>query len=61
MLTKQLLPDEQEIDMALLQNLTSLKEGFCDLLAALVLFVISLFSFLHALLRIVFAVVGLLL
>jgi glucan phosphoethanolaminetransferase (alkaline phosphatase superfamily) len=61
MMTKQLLPDEQEIDMALQQNLMSLKEAFCDLLAALILFVVSLFSILHAVLRIAFAVLSLVL
>lgn len=52
---------EHEIDAALQQNLTSLKEAFFDLLAALTLLLISLFSLLHAVLRLAFAMLGLLL
>src|ERR1700730_15286106 len=52
---------EQEIDMTLQANLVALKEAFCDLLAALILIIVSLFSFLHAVLRVVFALLALLL
>jgi hypothetical protein len=45
----------QEIDAALQANLTALREAFCDLLAALIMIIISLLSFLHAVLRVVFA------
>jgi hypothetical protein len=51
----------QEIDAALQANLTALREAFCDLLAALIMIIISLLSFLHAVLRVVFATLGLLL
>ncbi len=50
-----------EIDSALHFNLAALKEGFFDLLAALVLFLIAICSIAHAVLRMVFAVLGLLL
>lgn len=50
-----------EIDGALHANLAALKEGFFDLLAALVLLFIAVFSILHAVLRMVFAGLGLLL
>ena len=54
-------PLDQEIDVALWQNLTSLKEALCDLLAAIVLLLIAVLSLLHALLRLGFATIGLLL
>jgi hypothetical protein len=59
MITKPLFPTDQEIDAALRANFTSFVEAWCDLLAALILLLISLFSILHAVLRMVFAVVGL--
>jgi ABC-type uncharacterized transport system fused permease/ATPase subunit len=61
LLEPRLLAHEQEIDAALETNLAALKDGLCDLLAAFILLVISLVSFLHALLRIVFSTLGLLL
>jgi hypothetical protein len=51
----------QEIDSALHANLGALKEGSFDLLATLVLLVISLCSCLHAVFRMAFAVLGLVL
>ncbi len=50
-----------EIDSALHANLNTLKEGFFDLLAALVLLVIGAFSVIHAVLRMAFALLGLVL
>ena len=50
-----------EIDVALEQNLTSLKEGLLDLLASLILCMIALCSVVHAVFRLVFAFLGLLL
>jgi hypothetical protein len=50
-----------EIDSALHSNLDALKEAFFDLLAALVLFLIAICSIVHAVLRMVFAGLGLLL
>ena len=62
MMTRPFLPaNMQAIESALQQNLRSLGEAFLDLLAALILVVIVAFSLAHALARIVFAVVGLLL
>ena len=52
---------QQEINAALNMNLATLRDGFFDLLAALVLVLTALFSCLHAVLRMVFAVLGLLL
>lgn len=52
---------EPDIDAALQANLTALREALFDLLAALILVFISVFSLLHASLRILFAVLGLLL
>jgi hypothetical protein len=49
------------IDSALHSNLDALKEGFFDLLGALVLLFIAVFSIVHAVLRMVFAGLGLLL
>lgn len=54
-------PLEQEIEAALLFHLKSLRDGFLDLLAALILAVIALVSVGHAILRIAFALAGLLL
>jgi predicted ABC-type exoprotein transport system permease subunit len=56
-----LLPVKQEIDSALNANLTALKEGFFDLLAAMILCVIVVVSLFHAVVRIAFAFLGLLL
>lgn len=50
-----------EINIALHSNLGAMKEGFFDLLAALVLFVIAFCSCLHAVFRIAFAFLGLVL
>ncbi len=50
---------EQEIDMALQTNLIALRDALLDVLAALILIVTSLFSLLHAVLRVVFALLGL--
>jgi 4-hydroxybenzoate polyprenyltransferase len=61
MMTRSLPATEQEIEGALQQNLRTLGEAFLDLLAALILVVIVAVSLTHALLRIVFAVLGLLL
>ena len=61
MTTRRLPAYEQEIDEALQQNLRSLGEAFADLLAALLLVLICACSLVHAALRIVFAVAGLLL
>ena len=51
----------EEIDAALHANLSALKDAFLDLLAAVVLCIIACCSLLHAVLRIAFAVLGLLL
>lgn len=51
----------EEIDAALQTNLASLKEACCDLLAAFVLVLIAGLSLLHAFLRLIFAMTGLLL
>ena len=51
----------KEIDSALTANWTALFDAFLDLLAALILLVTTLFSFLHAILRIAFAALGLML
>lgn len=56
-----LTPQEQAIDNALHSNLTTLKEGFLDFLAGLLLCIIALVSVLHAVIRMVFAGLGLLL
>ena len=56
-----LTPQEQQIDQALQQNLTALKDSVSDLLAAVILLVIAFFSILHGVLRVVFAGLGLLL
>src|SRR5689334_21389185 len=62
MMTRPFLPaDVQAIESALQQNLQTLGEALLDLLAALILVVIVVFSLTHALCRIVFAVLGLLL
>jgi 4-hydroxybenzoate polyprenyltransferase len=62
MMTRPFLPaDTQAIESALQQNLKTLGEAFLDLLAALILVLIVVFSLVHAFLRIVFAVLGLLL
>jgi len=50
-----------EIDTALASNLAALKDAFLDLLAALVLCLVAGFSLVHAVLRIAFAFLGLLL
>jgi hypothetical protein len=50
-----------EIDSALHANLNTLKEGFFDLLAALILLVVASLSIVHAVLRMAFAFLGLLL
>lgn len=50
-----------EIDTALASNLAALKDAFLDLLAALVLCLVAVFSLVHAVLRIAFAGLGLLL
>jgi hypothetical protein len=52
---------QQEINAAFSANLATLKDGFFDLLAALVLVLTGLFSCLHAVLRMVFAILGLVL
>jgi hypothetical protein len=49
----------QEADAALCANLAMLRDGFLDLLAALVLLVIALCSVVHAVVRLVFGFVGL--
>jgi hypothetical protein len=49
------------IDTALASNLAALKDAFLDLLAALVLCLVAGFSLVHAIIRIVFAFLGLLL
>lgn len=59
--TRRLPAQEQEIDQALQQNLRSLGEALADLLAALLLVLICVCSLVHALLRLTFAVCGLLL
>jgi hypothetical protein len=51
---------EQEIDSALWSNLAALKASFFDLLAALILCVIAAVSLAHAIVRVTFAVLGLL-
>jgi hypothetical protein len=51
---------QQEITAALDANLVTLHDGFFDLLAALILVVTALFSCIHAIVRIVFALLGLL-
>jgi len=51
----------QEIDSALHTNLTALKEGFFDLLAAFILFIIAFCSCIHAVFRIMFTTLGLIL
>lgn len=56
-----LLPIEQEIDASLRTNLTSLREALFDLLAAIILIIIAVISFFHALTRVTFAALGLLL
>lgn len=61
MTTRPLPASMQDIDSALQQNLRTLGEAFLDLLAALILVVIVVLSLAHALLRIAFAVLGLLL
>jgi len=61
MTTRPLPAQEQEIESALRQNLQSLGEALLDLLAALILVVIVVFSLAHALCRIAFATLGLLL
>ncbi len=61
MTTRPLPATEQEIERALQQNLQSLGEALLDLLAALILVVIVVVSLAHALVRIAFAVLGLLL
>jgi hypothetical protein len=50
-----------EIDSALHSNLDALKEAFFDFLGALVLLLIAICSIAHAVLRMVFAGLGLLL
>ena len=50
-----------EIDAALYSNLAALRDGFFDVLAALILVVTALFSLVHAVVRIVFAFLGLVL
>lgn len=50
-----------EIDTALSSNLAALKDAFLDLLAALILCLVAGFSLVHAVLRIAFAFLGLLL
>jgi hypothetical protein len=52
---------QQEITAALGTNLATLRDGLFDLLAALILVLTALFSCLHAVVRIVFAGLGLLL
>lgn len=49
----------QEIDTALNANLATLRDGFFDLLAALILVMTALFSCVHAIVRMVFAALGL--
>jgi hypothetical protein len=49
------------IDTALASNLAALKDAFLDLLAALVLCLVALFSVVHACIRVGFAFLGLLL
>jgi hypothetical protein len=49
------------IDTALASNLAALKDAFLDLLAALVLCLVAGFSVIHALIRVVYAFLGLLL
>src|SRR5436305_11690327 len=56
-----LSPQDQQIDAALHANLRALKEGFFDLLAALVLALVVVVSLIHAGLRMSFAILGLLL
>jgi hypothetical protein len=56
-----LTPLEQQIDTALWSNLGALKEGFLDFLAGLLLCIIALVSVLHAVIRMLFAGLGLLL
>jgi hypothetical protein len=50
---------QQEIHAALDMNLATLRDGFFDLLAALVLMLTALFSCLHAVVRMLFALLGL--
>jgi hypothetical protein len=52
---------QQEITAALNTNLATLRDGFFDLLAALILVLTALFSCVHAILRMLFAFLGLLL
>lgn len=61
MLASSLSPLEQKIDNSLWSNLGGLLDAVLDLLAALVLFLISVLCLLHAGLRIAFGVLGLLL
>ncbi len=61
MTTRPLPATAQEIERALQQNLQSLVEALLDLLAALLLVVIVVLSLAHALVRIAFAGLGLLL
>jgi hypothetical protein len=56
-----LSPLEREINTALESNLSTLKDAFFDLLAALVLCLVAFFSLLHAGLRLLFGFLGLLL
>jgi hypothetical protein len=56
-----LTPFENEIDQALQNNLTAMKEALCDLLAGLVLVLIAAVSLLHSMVRVLFAFLGLLL
>ena len=56
-----LTPLEQQINTALHANLAALKDGFFDLLAAVILCVIAVISVFHAVCRIAFACLGLLL
>ncbi len=56
-----LTPQEQAIDNALHTNLITLKEGFLDFLAGVLLCIIALVSVLHAVIRMLFAGLGLLL
>ena len=57
----QLSPLDQEINSALQSNLLAMKEAFLDLLAGVILCLTGLFSVFHAVVRLIWAGLGLLL
>lgn len=58
---KSLTPAEKEIQDALQANITTLSEALCDLVAAVVLCLVAVLSLVHAVVRLLFGGVGLLL